>query len=376
VVLTTDGAPLELAVEAMRTGALDVQVHPLHHERLLAVLDRGLSHRELAARVADMEADLDRRVGLGALEGRSRGIARVGEQIRQLGSSRVPVLIEGEPGTGKGLVARALHAHSPRRHEPFVWVSCDALPPELLERDLFGEEGADRGGAWRPRRGRVEMADGGTLFVDAIEEAPPIVQLRLLRLLQDRTSERVGGSRSIAADVRLLASTRTDLAARVREERFRADLLQRIGAVRIALPPLRERPEDVPLLAQSALREFNREHNRRVTGLTRGLLERLAKHAWPGNVRELRTAIEGMVVSAKGRRALDVDDLPRALREAAPRGAPPALALEVGTKLDDAERRLIEATLRDTAFDKRRAAAILGIGLRTLYRKIERYGLR
>ena len=370
-VMITDSAPIDLAVEAMRLGAYDVQARPIHLERLLAVLERGLSHRRLAARVADMEEGLERRLAVGGLDGRSRAVSRVLERIRHLASSRAPVLIEGEPGTGKGLVAQALHRHSARRHERFVAAQCSALPSDQLERELFGEEsGAE---VHRARPGRIELADQGTLFLDDIEAASPIVQLRLLRLLQERRVERVGARASRQADVRLLAATSADLDALAADGRFRADLLQRIGVVRIGLPPLRERREDIPLLARAALEEADREHGRRVTGFTAAAMERLARHAWPGNIRELRAVVEGMVVAAKGRRALDVADLPPTLRDAA--AASERVDVSVGMSAEETERRLIEATLQATGFDKPRAAAMLGIGLRTLYRKIERFRL-
>ncbi len=368
-VLLTPGAPVERVVEAMHAGAHDVQTRPVPVEKLLAVLDRGLAHRRLAARVAEMEEDLEGRLRLGGLDGRSPGVARVLEQIRTAGASRAAVLVTGEPGTGKGLVARSLHRHSDRREERFLWVHCGALPPEQLERELFGEEGD--GGPARP--GRVALADGGTLLIEEVGEAPPLVQLRLLRLVQDREYEPVGGAATRVADVRLVCSSARDLDQDARDGRFRADLLARIAIVRIAVPPLRERREDIPLLVQAAIRHFDREHGRRVTGITRGALERLQQHDWPGNVRELRAVVEGMVVGAMGRRRLDLGDLPPALRDGSARSEP--LRMAVGMTVEEVERQLVAATLRATGNDKRRAAAMLGIGLRTLYRKIVQFGL-
>jgi DNA-binding NtrC family response regulator len=368
IVLADESAAVERVAGAVREGAYDVLPLPAHAGRVLALVERGFAHRRLAARVAEMEIDLEGRLRLGGLDGRSRAVARVLDQIRTAGASRAPVLIEGEDGTGKSLVALSLHAHSELRDQRFLRLHCGSLPADELERDLFGED-ADGG---RSRPGRVELADGGTLFLEEVGEAPSRVQLRLLRLLQDRESERVGGSVTRRITVRLVCSTSRDLAGDVAAGRMRADLLERIAVVRIVVPPLRERREDVPFLVQAAIRAFNREHGRRITGITRGALERLVQHGWPGNVRELRTAIEGMVVAARGRRRIDLSDLPPALRDAGPRGED--LRLAVGMTIEEVERQLLLATLRTTGNDKRRAASMLGIGLRTLYRKIARYG--
>jgi DNA-binding NtrC family response regulator len=312
------------------------------------------------------------REGLERIIGSSPAIERVVEQVQHLGATRVSVLIEGESGTGKSFVARALHDASTRRDARFVWVSLGAASEAVIEAELFGVERPDDGEA--PRRGRIELAEGGTLFLDRIEEAPPGLQMKLLRVLREREYERVGGDETRRADVRVIAATRRDLVAEAEAGPVRPDLLQRLGAVVIHLPPLRDRPEDVPLLVEVFLRELNREHGRKVTGVTRGTLERLMRHPWPGNVRQLRSTLEGMVVFAQGRRALDLSDLPPDLREPEPEDS--AMRLAVGMTLEESERRLLEATLRQTGFDKPRAASLLGIGLRTLYRKIERYGIR
>lgn len=369
VMLAEESAPLERVAEAVREGAYDALPLPAHPGRVLAIVERGFAHRHLAARVAEMEHDLDGRLRLGGLDGRSRAVARVLDQIRTAGASRAPVLVEGEPGTGKSLVALSLHAHSELRDQRFLRLPVGSLSPDELERELFGEDASEAGGS---RPGRVELADGGTLFLEEIGEAPARVQLRLLRLLQDREFERVGGATTRRATVRLVCSTSRDLAAEVAAGRFRADLFERIAVVRIVVPPLRERHEDVPFLVQAAIRAFNREHGRRITGITRGALEQLVHHGWPGNVRELRTVVEGMVVAARGRRRLDLSDLPPALRDTGPRGE--ELRLAVGMTVEEVERQLLLATLRATGNDKRRAASMLGIGLRTLYRKIARYG--
>ena len=343
-VVITEDADVEMAVEAMRQGAADFQTKPLNLEKLLAVLQHGLEHQALAARVAEMEAELDERFGFGALLGTSRAILRVVEQARHVAPTRATVLIEGERGTGKALLAQAIHQNTPRRGERFVWTSAAVEPTAEIEAELFGSEPGDPPAAAQDpgvlTRGRFEQAEGGTL----------------------------------RADVRLIAATDRDLAAEARAGRFRPDLVERLSVVRIAMPPLRERREDIPILVEAIVRELNREHGRRATGITRGVLERFLAHPWPGNVRELKSTLEGMIVFAEGKRALDLSDLPESLREA--EAAAERLELAVGMTVEEAERRLVEATLRHAGFDKPRAAAMLGMGLRTLYRKIKQYGLR
>jgi two-component system, NtrC family, response regulator AtoC len=373
-VVVTEGAEIDRAVEAMRQGAYDFQAKPLHLEKLAAVLERGLGDQALVERVHEMEGRLDERYGFERLNGGSRAIQRIIEQVRQIANTRATVLIEGETGTGKSVVAHAIHQNSPRRGERFVSVSCGALAEGMIESELFGHERGAFTDASAMRRGRFELADGGTLFLDEIGETPPSVQVKLLRALQDRAFERVGGSETLHADVRLVAATNRDLAAEVRAGRFREDLFYRLSVVRIRMPPLRERPEDIPLLVETFLHELNREHGRKVTGVTRGVLDRLLRYPWPGNVRELKNAIEGMVVFAEGRRALDVSDLPALIQEV--ESPSEQLQIAVGMTVEELEKRLIAATLRATRFDKPRAAATLGIGLRTLYRKVQRYGIR
>jgi DNA-binding NtrC family response regulator len=317
---------------------------------------------------------LDEFPGFEHLVGHSRSIARVVEQLRHIASTRATVLIEGEAGTGKGLAAQEIHRNGPRRSGPFVSVHLGTLALGAVESELFGRERDALPGADAQRRGSFETAEAGTLYLGEIGEAPPAVQVRLLRAIQDRTFERAGGTQALKSDVRLIAGTQRDLSADVKSGRFREDLYYRLGAVKVRMPPLRERREDVPLLVEGFLRDLNREHGRRVTGVTRGVLERLARHPWPGNVLELRNAVEGMVVFARGRRPLDLSDLPEWLKGTGTES--PRLELAVGMTVEEAERQLIAATLQHTGHDKPRAAAMLGIGLRTLYRKIKQHGIR
>lgn len=369
-VMVSDGSDVSLAVEAVREGAHDVLQRPVQPERLLAALQRGFRESAIAERLEAMERRLEERYSLDRLTGGSQAIRRVLDQIQHVAPTRTPVLIEGEDGTGKGLVARAIHQNSSRKHEPFVWLDCGSLDPSLIEAEIFGAERTGEGEVSRP--GRMEMADGGTLFLDRVSELPATVQVKLLRAIQERTYERVGGKEALRADVRLLSASNRDMAAEVRRQRFREDLYRRLGIARIVMPPLRERREDIPFLVDDFIRELARRHHRRVKGITRGTLEQLMAYDWPGNVRELKLTIEGMIVFAEGHRLLEFSDLPAPLREGR-RGRD--IDVRVGMTVGEAERRLITATLRETGGDKRRAAEILGIGLRTLYRKLETYGI-
>ena len=284
------------------------------------------------------------------------------------------MLIYGETGTGKELIAQAIHQLSPRRNERFVKLHCAELSANIIESELFGHEKGSFTGADQQRKGRFELADQGTLFVDEISEIAPHVQTKLLRVLQDRQFERVGGNETVKVDVRVIAATNRRLDVLTARGEFREDLHHRIRVIQIEVPPLRERKEDISLLVETFIREFNREHGRKVTGITRGVADRLMHYDWPGNVRELKNTIEEMVVFAQGKRVLEVTDLPIQLRQQRPASGED-LNATVGMSMQELERRAIEATLRATGHDKQKTAKMLGIGLRTLYRKQKEYGL-
>lgn len=363
-VMVATGDTRSVALEAVRRGAYDFQSEPVDVEKLLATLHLGLQHQRLAERMVEMEDRLERQFGLRALAGRSREIQRVRDQVRHLAPTRVTVLVEGEPGTGKSIVARALHHNSQRRDRRFERVRFGTLPASVLEVELFGAEGAP---------GALERADGGTLLLEGVERAPESLQLRLQSFLQGREFEHADGGRARRADVRVVAAADGELAAAVAAGHFRPDLYGVLAIGRVKLPPLRERREDLPLLVEELVRAANREHGRRVPGVTAGVLDRLAQHDWPGNVSELRSVIDGMVATARGRDPLDVSRLPDALRAEPVNEA--QLEIGVGMTLEAAERKLIEATLAHTRGDKRQAAAMLGVGLRTLYRRLDEWGL-
>jgi DNA-binding NtrC family response regulator len=374
VILIADQGTIELATEAMREGAYDFQLRPLNLPKMLAVIQRAISHQRLVSRAEDLAVRLDERLRVPNLTGHSRVMQELQDKILQIAPTRATVLIYGETGTGKELIAQAIHQLSPRKDERFVKLHCAELSESIIESELFGHERGAFTGADQQRKGRFELADGGTLFIDEISEIPPNVQTKLLRVLQDRQFERVGGNETVRVDVRVIAATNRRLDLMAAREQFREDLYYRLRVIQLEVPPLRERREDIPPLLDAFLREFNREHGRKVTGVSRGVMDRLMQYEWPGNVREFRNTIEEMVIFAQGKRALEVSDLPIALRQQ----RPPAggdMNLSVGMTMNEIERASIEATLRSVGYDKQKAAKILGIGLRTLYRKQKEYGL-
>ena len=374
VILIADGGSVELATEAMREGAYDFQLRPLNFEKLLAVVRRALSHQQLVVRASDLAERLDERLAVPHLTGSSRVMQELCSKIVQIAPTRATVLIYGETGTGKELIAQAIHQLSPRKNERFVKLHCAELSANIIESELFGHEKGAFTGADQQRKGRFELADQGTLFIDEISEIPAPVQTKLLRVLQDRQFERVGGNETVHVDVRVIAATNRRLDLLAAREEFREDLYYRLRVIQLEVPPLRERKEDIPVLVETFVREFDREHGRRVTGITRGVADRFMEYDWPGNVRELKNTVEEMVVYAQGKRALDVSDLPIPLRQQRPAGGED-LGITVGLSMQEIERRAIEATLRATGHDKQKTAKILGIGLRTLYRKQKEYGL-
>ena len=368
-VVLAEGGSVGAATEAMRQGAADFQGKPVNVDKLLAVLARGISGQALAQRAAELESRLDERFGFEGFTGHGPALSRMIGQARQIAPTRAPVLLVGESGTGKALLAQAIHQNSPLATGRFVRVDLSTFGEGVIERELFGAGGVAGGG---DSTGRLEAAQGGTLFLEEIGEIPPAVQSRLVRLLADHEFEPVGASAPRQSDARIVASTMHDLDALAQGGRFRRELHDCLRVAAIRLPPLRERPEDIPLLVDRFLREFNREHGRRVTGITRGALEQLSTYGWPGNVRALRNTIEGMVVFAEGRRPLDVSDLPQDVRNAS-REDRRTVTLPVGLSMAEVEKRFIEETLRSVSYDKPRAAETLGIGLRTLYRKLKEY---
>ena len=371
-ILVTAYGNVENAVEAMKQGAYDYLTKPVNLDRLEMLLERSLRNREVESENRNLREQLNVKFGMESMVGEAAPMLEVFETVRQVAPSRATVLIEGESGTGKELVAHAIHRLSTRNHGPFVAVHCAALSETLLESELFGHERGAFTGATERRRGRFEAADGGTLFLDEIGEINPAIQVKLLRVLEERSFERVGGQETIETDVRVIGATNRDLRKLVAEGSFREDLYYRLYVVSIRIPPLRERPADIPLLANHYIRVYNEENGRQVEGLTPDALDLLVGYPWPGNVRELRNVIERMVVMGRGNR-LTVRDLPVNVREAST-GA--AGRIPTGLSLEETEKQMIVRALKASEGNRTRAAEQLGISRRTLHRKLNEYGLR
>ncbi len=372
ILMTAYGSE-EVAVEAMKRGADDyISKGKLQIDELEMRIARALKHQKLEVENVSLHQQLDAKFGMENIVGHSPRMAEVLDTVRQVASSRATVLLQGESGTGKELVAKLIHQLSPRAKQPMVTVHCAALPPTLLESELFGHEKGAFTGAHERRIGRFEQAQGGTLFLDEIGEIDASLQIKLLRFLGERTFERVGSNKTLTADVRLVTATNKNLEAMVKAGTFREDLYFRLRVVEIWLPPLRERIEDIPLLAQAFLREFAQENGKQVTGFTADVLEILLRYHWPGNVRELRTAIESAVVLARGDRVTP-RDLPTSVRNAPPDHAPDRALLRSDLTLKEAEKQLIIRALKECKGNRTLAAKKLGMSRRTLHRKMKAY---
>ena len=366
IMMTAYGG-IEEAVEAMKHGAYDFVTKPVNIDRLDLLVKRSLHGSEIERENTRLREQMDKKFGLQSFVGESPVIEHVLETIRQVAPSRASVLITGESGTGKELAAHAIHQLSPRRRGPFIAVHCAALSPQLLESELFGHEKGAFTGASERRIGRFEQAAGGTLFLDEIGDIDAATQVKILRVLGERAFERVGGNKTINADVRLVAATNRDLAKMVAEGKFREDLYFRLNVVQLHLPPLRDRSEDIPLLAEHFLREAAKENDKPARELTSDAMRCLAAYPWPGNVRELRAAIEHGVVMANGPK-ITLRDLPANVRSAAPGAA--AARGPLPLNLGETELNLMRRALAECKGNRTLAAKKLGISRRTLHRKL------
>jgi DNA-binding NtrC family response regulator len=372
VVILTGHATVENAVAAMKKGAYDYIEKPVNPEELNVLVDRALEHKNLREENEELRRTLQKNFGMDQIIGQSEPMRQVFQKIIQVAPTKATVLVQGESGTGKELIASAIHYNSPRKNNPFVKLNCGALTPTLLESELFGHERGAFTDAHRQKIGRFELADKGTLLLDEISETTLEFQVRLLRVLQEQEFERVGGTQTICVDVRVITATNKNLRECVEKGAFREDLFYRLNVIQINVPPLRERAEDIPLLVDAFLKEFCRENNKPLLKIPPQTITLLQRFPWPGNVRQLRNVLEGMVVMATTDELLPAN-LPEEVRQTADRDS--AIRIRSGASLAEAEKQIIESTLVATGGNKAQTARILGLGRKTLYRKIEDYGI-
>ncbi|HEX8790359.1 MAG TPA: sigma-54 dependent transcriptional regulator [Polyangiaceae bacterium] len=369
VVLMTAFAEVETAVRAMQEGAEHYLTKPLQIDELVLVIRRALERRSLKHEATELRARLKDRLRFDAIIGSSPAMQEIFNVIEQVSPSRASVLITGESGTGKELVAQAIHEHSPRASAPFVKLHCAALAETILESELFGHEKGAFTGAVGRREGRFKQADGGTLFLDEIGEISPAIQVKLLRFLQERAFERVGGNETLKVDVRIIAATNRDLSAEVAAGKFREDLYYRLNVVNIEVPPLRARPSDLLPLATHFLQRFARENGKHIEAFSDDAIDRITNYRWPGNVRELENVIERAVVLCDGP-TLTAKHLPAGV------GAVPRGALRIpGSTLDEIERHAILSTLEACGGRTTAAAQMLDISVRKIQYKLHEYGV-
>jgi len=374
VLLTAQGT-VESAVEAMKEGAYDYLTKPVDLERLKILLDKIVERLETLREVKALRRQLREHGAFGPLIGSGPEMRKIYQIIEQAAPTSASVLITGESGTGKELVAQTIHQLSPRASFPFVAINCAAIPETLLESEIFGHEKGAFTGAVDRRQGCFELADRGTLFLDEIGEMTPQTQVKLLRVLQERRFRRLGGRVEQAVDVRVIAATNIDPAEAVQAGKLREDLYYRLNVFSFRLPPLRERKEDLPLLVQAFINEFNARNHKSIAGVDHHAMRMLEQYHWPGNVRELRNVIERATILAPGP-LIEPRHLPAPLAGETPKARQPQVALAPGTTVAEAERRLIMMTLEHTRDNKTRAAEILGISLKTLHNKLNKLRLR
>jgi DNA-binding NtrC family response regulator len=374
LLLTAQGT-VETAVEAMKEGAYDYLTKPIDIQRLKILLDKIVERLETMREVKALRRQLREHGTFGSLIGNSAEMRKIYQVVEQASPTGASVLITGESGTGKELVAQTIHQLSPRATFPFIAINCAAIPETLLESEIFGhEKGAFTGAADR-RQGCFELADRGTLFLDEIGEMTPATQVKLLRVLQERKFRRLGGRTEQSVDVRVIAATNIDPAEAVKAGKLREDLYYRLNVFAFRLPTLRERKDDLPLLVQAFINEFNGRNQKNIAGVDQQAMRMLEHYGWPGNVRELRNVIERATILAPGP-FIEAKHLPPVLAEEPPPEQQPQLALAPGTTVEEAERRLIMMTLAHTRDNKTRAAEILGISLKTLHNKLNKLRLR
>lgn len=387
VILFTAYGSLQTAIDAMKEGAYDYLTKPLSLENVEMVIDRGLEMRNLRQEYAQLKREVNNRDGLEHIIGNSPAMEKIMETVRQVAAARSNVLLTGESGTGKEIVAQTIHRLSPRASNPFVVVHCASLNSNLLESELFGHEKGAYTGAHERQIGRFEKADGGTVMLDEIGDIDAATQVKLLRVMETRKFERVGGTKEIETDARIIAATNRNLKKMVATSQFREDLYYRLNVVNIEIPPLRERKEDIVLLLDHFLRLSAAENGKNINGFSKEALKLLTAYSWPGNVRELRNSVERMVVMARGT-LLTVNDVPVDIRSALSNDIPEeqnsksqekqsidSSDSENSFNIDQHEQNLIRQALDESNGNRTRAAEKLGVSRRTLHRKLRTYGL-
>ena len=370
IVLTGHGS-IDAAVKAMQDGAYDFLTKPLNLAQLEVIVKRALEGRELSIKHTELLKQVSTQKKTGMIIGKSAAMQKVMTLVKKVADARISVLITGETGVGKEVVANAIHNLSSRSENAFVPVVCSSLSETLLESELFGHEKGAFTNAESMHKGKFELAHGGTIFLDEIGEINQSVQVKLLRVLQEKKFERVGGEEPIEVDVRVLAATNKNLEEEVKAGRFREDLYFRLNGIHIEVPPLRERKDDIPLLLNSFLEKYNDENGKNISGFDSHARNALYKYDWPGNIRELQHCVESSVVMASGSE-ITLEDLPPSVSKAS---SLETISVPVGITLDEAEKILIQENLAANKGNKSRTAEVLGIGRKTLHRKLEEYGL-
>ena len=385
VIMMTAFGTVEKAVEAMKKGAFDYISKPFKNEELMLTIRKALDMNRLQRENRELTNALKERYSFGNIIGKSKPMLEIYRLIEKVSEARATVLVTGESGTGKELIAKAVHYNSPRSKGPFVAVNCSALAESLLESELFGHEKGAFTDAKSTKKGRFELSAGGTLFLDEIGEMPSNLQVKLLRVIQERKFERVGGTETIEVDVRIVAATNRDLKQEVSEGRFREDLYYRLNVVHLRVPPLRERPDDLPVLVDHFIRKFSQENNKPNLKITQTAMRRIYTYAWPGNVRELENALERAVILSSGDR-IEPEDLPEELDEIS-RGEQKigqdmididdvvGIGLPLNESIDAIEKKLIQRALEQTNHVQAHAAELLGIKKNVMQYKMKKHGL-
>jgi DNA-binding NtrC family response regulator len=366
IVISAQGT-IEKAVQAMKLGAFDFIEKPINPRVISLVVERALEKQTLILQNRDLRSKLEDRFHFKNIVGRSGKMVKIFELIHHIAPYDSSVLIIGESGTGKELIANAIHYNSPRASMPFIKVSCASLSEGIIESELFGHEKGAFTGAIASRKGRFEMADQGTLFLDEVEDIPPTTQIKLLRVLQEGEFERVGGNETIQVNIRIIAASNRDLQEAVKNGTFREDLYYRLNVVNIKLPPLRDRKEDIPFLVNFFIDKFNKKYDMKVKGVSQRAMSFLIDYEWSGNVREMENTIESILV-INNPEVIDIQHLPQEIKNS--KEKPEVIPIKIGTPLEEVEREMLIQTLKATKGNKRRAAELLGINVRTIHRKM------